>query len=90
LLEVVSQDTAGSDKVHAAVIRCVDSGVTGTTELGGCVNSRLAETKTQPAGVTDAEIEEAAGLCATRYTETRDVAVCVEALLRHGTAGAPH
>mgnify|MGYP003573449657 CR=1 FL=1 len=76
-------------QVHAAVVSCAERGVTGTTELGTCVNTRLDETKTQPADVTDAQIQQAAGLCAKHYTETQDVVVCVETVLRHRGAAGP-
>ncbi len=74
--------TDSDAQVHAAVVRCAESGVTGTTELGSCVNSRLDETKAQPADVTDAQIQEAARLCAKTYTETDRMAVCVKTTLR--------
>ena len=70
-------------EVHAAVVGCAERGVTGTTELGACVNERLDEKKTQPSDVTDAQIQEAAGLCAKHYTETKDIAVCVKTVLHH-------
>lgn len=77
-------------QIHAAVMSCAERGVTGTTELGGCVNTRLDEKKAQPADVTDEQIHEAAGLCAKHYTETKDVVVCVETVLRHrGGAASP-
>jgi hypothetical protein len=75
--------------VHAAVLKCAERGVTGTTELGACVNSRLDETNTQPADVTDAQIQDAARLCAKHYTETKDIAVCVGTVLRHRGSASP-
>lgn len=73
--------TESDAQIHAAVVRCAQSGVTGTTELGSCVNSGLDETKAQPADVTDAQINEAARLCAKTYTETDQIAVCVKTTL---------
>jgi hypothetical protein len=47
------------------------------------VNSRLDETKARPADVTDAQVDEAARLCAEHYTETDQLVVYVNTILRH-------
>jgi hypothetical protein len=70
-------------QIHAAAMRCMERGVTGTTEFGACVNEQLDAGKTGPADVTDAQIREATRLCATHYTETENIAVCVETIIRH-------
>lgn len=76
--------TDSEDQIHAAVVKCAQSGVTGTTELGSCVNSRLDKTGAQPVDVTDAQIQEAARLCSKHYTETDRIAVCVKTSLHSG------
>ena len=73
--------TDSEAEVHAAVVKCMDDGVTGTTEIARCVNTRLVETKAQPADVTDAQVQEAARLCSKHYTETDQLAVCVQTVL---------
>jgi negative regulator of replication initiation len=75
--------TESETAIQAAVVKCMERGVTGTTELGSCVNSRLDETKAQPVDVTDAQVDEAARLCAKHYTETEHIVVCVNTILRH-------
>jgi len=78
----VSADESGA-AIDAAGARCMGMGVTGTTAIAACINTRFDETDTQPADVTDAQIQQAAELCGKHYTETQDIVVCVGTVLRH-------